>query len=809
MTDRDFEGRLRAGLRQMADEGASAELRASIIAIPDVVSSAPQRRAVRWGFPPINRFAPITLAATVVVIITLLGIGLFLRLSPNVGPSPVPGPTHNETATPAARAGALIAFIRTTQKPNDGTNCGYTPEPTCGTPRLWIVGSDGSGAHELFPDGLGTQSFAGWAPDGTLMLYTDNGNLYVTDANGSEPQPAKTGCDAPCEGDSQASFSSDGTRIVFVRISTDASGYSGAAAIATMDLASGRVVQLSSTAAGGGALPEWSPDGTQILFFRYGEKDTGGPVAPVKSAVLIVDSDGQNLRQVTPTTIAAQFPGWSPDGSLIVFTSPDGPQEDIFTIRPDGTDLHQLTADGASGGATWTPDGRIMFVRGSSAAGNSSAPGFWTMDADGTNPAQLMPAMLAGDEDPMWTRGPIWQPIGGPAIVPPPWNPSTSTAVGPPPPTPVATPTPTLATGFSWTGSMSTAGTDTATRLADGRVLITKGCSTPELYDPKTGTFSPTGSLVAQRGGETATLLQDGRVLITGGGSCGDAEHVGIWSSAELYDPATGRFSPTGSMSEPRERHTATLLADGRVLITGGNTGASPIASLPVVLASYHGAMTAATANVLASAELYDPKTGTFSRTGSMSAFRDAHTATLLQDGRVLVVGGGGEGYATLASADLFNPATGKFSQTGSMTSGRWLHTATLLRDGRVLIAGGRASDDSTYATAELYDPRTGTFSLTGSMQTDRQQHTATLLPDGRILITGGYESDGQHWQVLSSAELYDPATSRFTPIGSMGQPRMGQAATLLKDGTVLIAGGEDIGNSGGVGLTSAVLYQP
>ena len=116
----------------------------------------------------------------------------------------------------------------------------------------------------------------------------------------------------------------------------------------------------------------------------------------------------------------------------------------------------------------------------------------------------------------------------------------------------------------------------------------TTGCSTAaELYDPATGTFSPTGSLAEVRGGKTATLLPDGRVLIAGGYNCADAGQDGLWASAELYDPATGTFSPTGSMSEPREFHTATLLPDGRVLITGGITGASPLGSQSVVLASY------------------------------------------------------------------------------------------------------------------------------------------------------------------------------------------------------------------------------
>jgi hypothetical protein len=175
----------------------------------------------------------------------------------------------------------------------------------------------------------------------------------------------------------------------------------------------------------------------------------------------------------------------------------------------------------------------------------------------------------------------------------------------------------------------------------------------------------------------------------------------------------------------------------------------------------------------------------------------------------VLVVGGGGEGYASVTSAELYDPATGKFSRTGSMKTGRWLHTATLLQDGRVLIAGGRSPKDSTYASAEVYDPGSGKFSSAGSMGAGRQQHTATLLPDGWVLVTGGYWSDGQHWNVLSSTELYDPGTGRFTPIGSMGESRMEQTATLLNDGQVLIAGGSGIGNSGGVQVASAVLYQP
>ena len=128
-----------------------------------------------------------------------------------------------------------------------------------------------------------------------------------------------------------------------------------------------------------------------------------------------------------------------------------------------------------------------------------------------------------------------------------------------------------------------------------------------------------------------------------------------------------------------------------------------------------------------------------------MSTPHRGHTATLLQDGRVLVVGNGGETSPSSRAADLYDPATGRFSKTGSMKTGRWLHTATLLQDGRVLILGGRSPQGLGLHSAEIYDPRSGTFSSAGSMREGRQQHTATLLPDGRVLIAGGFWSDGQN----------------------------------------------------------------
>ena len=283
-----------------------------------------------------------------------------------------------------------------------------------------------------------------------------------------------------------------------------------------------------------------------------------------------------------------------------------------------------------------------------------------------------------------------------------------------------------------------------------------------------------------------------------------------ILASAELYDPGTGAFIATGAMIAPRSANTATLLNDGRVLMAGGIT--NPVASTDdvVVLAAYHEGLVADTdaSTTLATAELYDPSTGTFASTGSMADFRSNFTATLLQDGRVLVAGGGGETY-NRNSAELYDPTAGTFSPTGSMVKARRLQTATLLDDGRVLITGGRSPNDATYASAEVYDPQSGSFIATGQMGASRQQFTATLLQDGHVLIAGGYTGDSKgNWNVLASTEIYDPVSGKFLSSGSMGDAREGGVAVRLPDGSVLICGGEGIGTDSLIWLSSAVLYQ-
>jgi len=285
--------------------------------------------------------------------------------------------------------------------------------------------------------------------------------------------------------------------------------------------------------------------------------------------------------------------------------------------------------------------------------------------------------------------------------------------------------------------------------------------------------FKPDGAMGAARTNHTATLLADGTVLLAGG--------LGL-ASAERYDPGTAKFMPTtGSMSMARSGHTATLLTTGpnagKVLITGGQANSGSAA--------------------YATAELFDPGPGTFTLTiGSMSVARTGHNATLLSDGTVLITGGG------TATAELFDPRTGIFTTTkDTMTAARSNDTATLLANGKVLITGGFIGA-TELATAELYDPVADSFAATGPMTVPRGNQTATLLNtganSGKVLIAGGNN--------IRSAELYDPTGETFSSTGPMATARAYHDAILLGDGTVLMVGGFDANNT----ILSAVeLYNP
>lgn len=283
---------------------------------------------------------------------------------------------------------------------------------------------------------------------------------------------------------------------------------------------------------------------------------------------------------------------------------------------------------------------------------------------------------------------------------------------------------------------------------------------------PHVGAVVPAAPMLEARSGQTATLLPDGRVLIAGG----MRRNQDFYKSAELYDPATGKFQPTGEMAERRVGHIAVLLRSGKVLIAGGWIG-------------IHGTTD--------SAELYDPATGKFTLIAKMTTRRARPSATLLGNGDVLLAGGadhdGRDG--AIASAEIFHADTLRFQPTGSLHRPRSSHTATLLDDGRVLIAGG--GSEELIAAAEIYDPRTGTFTETGSLIKPRHKHAAGLLPDGRVLIIGG--SDDRDWHgTMNSAEIYDPRTGRFSPASAMNDSRfkLPDEAAQLASGQLLIAGG-------------------
>ena len=241
--------------------------------------------------------------------------------------------------------------------------------------------------------------------------------------------------------------------------------------------------------------------------------------------------------------------------------------------------------------------------------------------------------------------------------------------------------------------------------------------------------------MTGPRSSPIATLLQDGKVLLSGG-----SHSEGDPASAELFDPSSDTFSETASMSVGRYEHTATLLPNGQVLVAGGRVNDN--------------------APSLSSAELYDPTSGTWTSTGSMSVARTGHTATLLNDGRVLITSGLTRDWPNPIQhpvvAEIYDPATGSWTNTGSMAVGRSFHSATLLNDGQVLVVGGSIFGvGPRTGAAEIYNPTSGTFATTNELTTGRSHHAATLLSSGKVLIAAGTTGSNP---ILGSAELFSPA---------------------------------------------------
>ena len=323
----------------------------------------------------------------------------------------------------------------------------------------------------------------------------------------------------------------------------------------------------------------------------------------------------------------------------------------------------------------------------------------------------------------------------------------------------------------------------TMTLLPDGQVLAAGAyllgadfmTGAAETFDPTTGSWTTAAPMSTSRADAIAALLPDGKVLVAGG-----AVSSAPWSAtsrADLYDPASRLWSPTGAMVAPRIGLGAATLADGRVLVAGGwgDDLGGPTSS----------------------AELYDPITGMWTETGSMALPRGAPTLTLLPTGQVLAAGGSAD-----ATTELYDPGTGSWTTTGSLQQARRGHTATLLPTGDVLVVGG-GDPGAPLSSVEIYDVTTGVWEPAESLSRPRTGHAAVLLdkPAQVLVISGG-------WSEVT-AELFDVHPGRWRAAAPIVEGRGGPEAVLLQDGRVLVAGGAGLDELGGVvSLQSAELYE-
>jgi len=352
---------------------------------------------------------------------------------------------------------------------------------------------------------------------------------------------------------------------------------------------------------------------------------------------------------------------------------------------------------------------------------------------------------------------------------------------------------------WSATGSLATArDLHTATLLPNGDVLVAGGRTgggagsvKAEIYHPSTGAWTRTGSMSTGRDGHGAVLLPNGKVLVAGSfpySAPDPATMVAAMRSAELYDPSTGKWSPTGSMIDAAWYRTITLLPTGKVLAAGGKP--------------FEGA------EQTDHAELYDPATGRWTVTAPLAHARSSATANVLPNGKVLLAGGYDYPRGLHASAELYDPVQGTWSAAASLPAPRAESMSVTLANGKVLVFGGGTTGpngklDKTQLPV-VYDPATGRWSTTGQMVHLRWATSGTLLPNGQVLVAGG----NPDWDTVktATAELYDPATNRWAATDPMAVARRFHTATLLPSGKVLIASGQ---GAGGVRTKTAELFSP
>jgi large repetitive protein len=335
-----------------------------------------------------------------------------------------------------------------------------------------------------------------------------------------------------------------------------------------------------------------------------------------------------------------------------------------------------------------------------------------------------------------------------------------------------------------------TDGTSWATLLHDGRTLVVSGewqgigtaVARADIWDPVEG-FVPASAPIAPRVNPTTTLLLDGRVLVVGGYGGPYQYASSAVATAEIWDPATATFRPTGPMAVPRVGHTATVLPDGRVLIVGG---AGPDGARP-------------------EAELWDPRTDRFAPAGTLARARSGHAAALLADGRVAVAGGVDPVAGTgVGQVEVWDPATLRFTNAMGLPDSPTSVSLTRLPDGRVLVAGAFIVPYGTnYSGVVIWDPA-NPMAPGPSLQMTRHRdgHAASLLPDGRLILTGGRSPEGE---VMDSVELWDPADGRFTETTPLPDRAANHSAVLLADGRILIV----LDGSGPDGVLEPLIYEP
>ena len=319
-------------------------------------------------------------------------------------------------------------------------------------------------------------------------------------------------------------------------------------------------------------------------------------------------------------------------------------------------------------------------------------------------------------------------------------------------------------------------------------------------------------------------------------------ETGGTPSPSSIPESSETQKSNRGHMAQERGAFTATRLQNGRILVAGGyvpgTIGAqgiylesaevfdpltgnwTPAASMTLNRARHTDTLLddgrvlitgGGGVFLRATAEVYDPSTDTWAKVGKMSAERMGHDATRLFDGRVLVAGGttlnSADDWVNVGSAEIYDPSANAWSSAGDMAKARRDHSLTLLEDGRVLVAGGTGGFGVSYVLeSEVYDPSDGTWTLTGSLQDGRRAHTATLLEDGTVMVAGGIIRVDQEYIPLSSVEVYDPSDGAWSPTGDLSGPRLGHTATRLSDGKVLVAGGS---GEEGSRLSTVEVYDP